>query len=177
MNDARAFRAKYARLEFERRFLVDAVPKDVADARLIEDGYIAGTRLRLRRVLTFEGHALEMKLTQKLDVAGDPAADCALPAARSQWVTNTYLTTAEYASLSPAVTHRGLKRRHRGRLGVYSVAFDQWVAPRSDLIVAEVEFEDERSAAGFAPPRHWGIEVTAERGYDGAALCGIETSR
>jgi CYTH domain-containing protein len=177
MNDARAFRAKYARLEIERRFVLDAVPRGAAEIRLIEDGYIAGTRLRLRRALTPEGHALEMKLTQKLDVAGGTAAGDAPPAARIQWVTNIYLSAAEYASLLPAVTHRGLKRRHRGRIGVHAVAFDQWMAPRNDLIVAEVEFEDERSASEFVPPRHWGSEVTGERGYDGAELCGIGASR
>ncbi|MFE4461994.1 hypothetical protein ACFROC_31980, partial [Nocardia tengchongensis] len=41
---------KYAKIESERRFLLTEMPTQASDPRLIEDRYIVGTRLRLRRV-------------------------------------------------------------------------------------------------------------------------------
>jgi hypothetical protein len=56
---------KYARLEVERRFLLDALP-DLAGARVlrITDRYVHGTRLRLRVV--HEGDSVLRKLGQKV---------------------------------------------------------------------------------------------------------------
>ena len=48
---------KYAQVERERRYLVRAVPDGVRYVDEIEDAYIEGTRLRLRRV-TSQGEVM-----------------------------------------------------------------------------------------------------------------------
>lgn len=68
---------KYARLELERRFLVDKPPASVSrrDGWLIVDRYITGTELRLRRMEPFGvGETLyepvgRLKLAQKKTLA------------------------------------------------------------------------------------------------------------
>ena len=63
---------KYARSEFERRFLLEARPDDPAvRAVAIEDRYVVGTRIRLRRmsILAAGAEVAEadiFKLTQKV---------------------------------------------------------------------------------------------------------------
>jgi hypothetical protein len=65
---------KYARVERERRFLLDSPPPlPSAASRRITDRYLPGTRLRLRRVEYLDSGACELKLTQKLP-AGRPGA-------------------------------------------------------------------------------------------------------
>jgi hypothetical protein len=59
---------KYARPERERRWLVAKLP-DMSlaiDARLINDRYLFGTRLRLRCVTPLAGGAPKYKLGQKV---------------------------------------------------------------------------------------------------------------
>ena len=68
--DAPAGKAgKYARVERERRFLLPVVPSGEPVRRvLIEDRYVRGTRLRIRRMTdldTAEG-AVTYKFTQKI---------------------------------------------------------------------------------------------------------------
>ncbi len=62
-----AFESKYARIEYERRFLVECFPteaKAVAVRRIV-DRYIAGTRLRLRHIIGADGNEV-YKFTQKI---------------------------------------------------------------------------------------------------------------
>ena len=66
--DTEARDPKYARVEFERRWLVDASarpPLDGLSFTLIEDRYIEGTRLRLRRMA--RGARTVLKLTKKYE--------------------------------------------------------------------------------------------------------------
>jgi len=67
---------KYAHIERERRWLVrtGATPEDAATRCIrIEDRYIDGTRLRLRRMTDLASGASALKLTRKYDSA-DPLA-------------------------------------------------------------------------------------------------------
>lgn len=89
---------KYAHVERERRFLLaEAALSAVTVTRMINDRYLVGTRLRLRRAERSDG-GCELKLTQKVPVAR--------PGAVQGLITNTYLSSAEYdllASLPAAV--------------------------------------------------------------------------
>ena len=64
-------RWKYANPEIERRFLLPHRPRNLSlsDSKVIEDKYIEGTRLRLRKTLRNEKH--EYKLTKKLPIETD----------------------------------------------------------------------------------------------------------
>ena len=85
---------KYARAEIERRFLLAGVPEgeEVLAVRRIDDRYLDGTRLRLRRMAEVGGPT-ELKLTQKL-----PGARRSI--GRQGALTTIYLSEAEYAALA-----------------------------------------------------------------------------
>lgn len=59
--------SNYARIEWERRFLLDHFPSEASATRIrrISDRYIEGTALRLRQQSDGEGQVV-FKLTQKL---------------------------------------------------------------------------------------------------------------
>ncbi|MGA9473869.1 MAG: hypothetical protein WBV36_15490 [Terriglobales bacterium] len=86
-------RHKYARVEWERRFLLDRLPPqaNVTRVRRIADRYIDGTNLRLRQQRD-DGNEAAFKLTQKLptDATG----------ARQGLITTMYLTEAEFQLLA-----------------------------------------------------------------------------
>src|SRR5438128_2554880 len=66
---------KYSCTEFERRFVVRAVPANIVAGSYgwrILDRYIPGTRLRLRRMESLVGDQIQRKLTQKFSEATEP---------------------------------------------------------------------------------------------------------
>jgi|SRR5579872_3106263 len=66
--------SRFARPEWERRFLLHRFPEHASVTRVqqIADRYIVGTRLRLRRINSSHG-GVGFKLTQKLDHGADGA--------------------------------------------------------------------------------------------------------
>ena len=95
-------RGRYARSEREARFLLAAVPPDAGAPRHIEDIYLIGTTLRVRRVT--DGETTVCKLTQKVRTAAGEPPDVAL--------TNVYLTEDEYRLLS-SLPGRPLRKTRR----------------------------------------------------------------
>jgi hypothetical protein len=79
--------SRYARVEIERRFLLAGVPEgaDVLAVTEIDDRYLDGTRVRLRRMAQVGG-ATQLKLTQKV-----PGPDAG---ARQGALTTIYLSDA-----------------------------------------------------------------------------------
>ena len=84
---------KYARIEWERRFLLDRFARDAAVTRVryIKDRYIEGTTLRLRQQSDNDGPTV-FKLTQKLRDNGDGA--------RQGLITSMDLTNVEFGEIS-----------------------------------------------------------------------------
>jgi hypothetical protein len=156
---------KYARIERERRFLLSAVPAGQPVARvLIEDRYLRGTRLRLRRMTDLEAAegAVTYKLTQKIPTpAGGPGL-----------ITTLYLSSAEYDALVglPADTLTKIRSSHPP-LGV-----DTFEGPLSGLILAEAEFENAREEAAFRPPTDAVADVTADVRFTGGNLVALSTN-
>src|SRR3974390_2611150 len=120
---------KYARVEWERSFLLDSFPRRavVTRVRLIEDRYIEGTTLRLRRQRDDDGQTV-FKLTQKL-------ADTAV-GARQGLVTSMYLTATEFAVLANLPARVLIKSRH----SVPPFGIDVFDGVLSGLVLAEAEF-------------------------------------
>lgn len=149
---------KYAHWVAERRFLVDPAslpPLDAAGARLIEDLYIDGGRLRLREITHPDGER-EFKLGKKY-AADDPLIGP---------MTNLYLSAEEHAVLSVLPGQRIVKRRHK--LGAFVI--DVFEGPLAGLITAECE-ADNRMAAMAVDIPHWCVrEVTSEPAYTGWRL-------
>ena len=152
---------KYARIERERRFLVDALPtiEPSADKR-ITDLYLDGTRLRLRLSVATDGTAIR-KLTQKI-----PAPAGGVPGAQG-WITNTYLSEEEYDRFA-TLPGRWLRKR---RLSIGELGVDVFDGPLAGLILAEAEFADDASMLAFVPPAWCGREVTADPAFTGGELC------
>ncbi len=159
--------SKYSRIERERRFLLTElpVPRNSAHTQ-IWDNYLAGTRLRLRKMRAPERDEYTLKLTQKHLLAADDFSRCR--------ITNTYLTADEYNHLAPTFAGREIRKNRypfefEGRK--YSVDF--FLGPLWGLILAEVEFATDEEMDAFAPPSFAAREVTAEEAFTGGRLCAL----
>ncbi|MGY4642767.1 hypothetical protein [Cellulomonas sp. URHB0016] len=148
--------SKYARTERERRFVCAAPPPPdaVVRRRRIEDRYIDGTRLRLRRVEEVDGAGPAVhKLTQKLP--GDPWGE----------LTTMYVSEQEYTLLCALPAALLMKERWSAP----ALGYDMFRGPLEGLVLAEAEFEDDVTAASFVPPTGlW--EVTGDVRFTGGAL-------
>ncbi|GCE01986.1 hypothetical protein [Embleya hyalina] len=155
---------KYAHVERERRFLlaVPPAPSAVTDTRTIDDRYLVGTRLRLRRVEWPDG-GREFKLTQKVPVVR--------PGAVQGLITNTCLSSAEYDLLA-SLPARVLSET---RFGLPPLGVDVFDGPLRGLVLAEAEFTDDEEARSFVPPPECVAEVTDDSRFTGGRL--VETSR
>ena len=160
--DAPAGKAeKYARRERERRFLLAAMPAEGSVGRvLIEDRYLLGTRLRLRRMTDLgpadEPGQVTYKLTQKVPT----------PDGKPGLITTLYLSAAEYEAV--AIVPAGTLRKVRTSIPPFGV--DEFEGPLAGLILAEAEFETDDDEAAFQPPMEPVAEVTADERFTGGRL-------
>jgi CYTH domain-containing protein len=151
---------KYSLLEIERRWLVDLARVDLSAApyREIEDLYVAGSRLRLRKISGAE------EVTFKLAKKYGKRTPLAEP------ITNLYLTEGEYRLLSSLPGTRTRRRRYSLEGG----SLDVYVAPHAEVAVFEIEFDDERAAREFVPPAFVTREITNEPALSGVSLASHE---
>ncbi len=122
----------------------------------IEDRYIDGNRLRLRRMTDEASGALALKLTKKYD-----AVD---PAARS--IVTAYLTEAEFAVFAALPAAAVMKRRY----AVGGFSLDVFAGALTGLELAEIEADSAAALAAIVPPRWFGREVSLDPRYTGGAL-------
>lgn len=154
---------KYALLEIERRWNVhlDRVgPLEQFPAQEIEDLYVEGTRLRLRRMTQADGGAV-YKFCKKYGTAGTIAEP----------ITNLYLKTIEWEVLRHLPGKVVRKRRYalrEGALDVYDL---------SGTAIFSVEFKSEADAEAYLPPEFAKEEVTLNPAYSGSALAAQQGSR
>jgi CYTH domain-containing protein len=158
-------RGRYARAERERRFLVrDSAPAGEAP-RLIEDRYLEGLRLRLRRV-TADGRAVH-KLTQKVRVdEGDPS---------EVLLTNVYLSVVEYDRLLLLPGQDVVKTRTVVPAGGLAFALDEFHGRLQGLRLAEVEVPD--LAAPVDLPEWLASEVTRDDRFSGGRLAATDEAQ
>ncbi|MBG9388596.1 NUDIX domain-containing protein [Caenimonas aquaedulcis] len=149
--------SRYARHEIERRWLVDpAAAASLAHgpARTIDDLYLTGTRMRLRKVTSKED-APVFKFARKEPVPGSPYPS----------ITNFYLSAQEYEVLARLGGCRVTKQRYR----VAGGALDIYGAGRAPAVF-ETEFDSLESAAQFVAPSFVGEEITGDDAFSGASL-------
>lgn len=152
---------EYAQPERERRFLVRYQPDPAQAGRLIEDSYILGTTLRLRRVTV--GTETTLKLTQKVRVHPDSPAEVAL--------TNMYLTEPEYGLLAQLPARQVHKTRRACVAEGTRFAVDEFHGPLTGLVMAEVEVG---SLDAALPRPDWlGAEVTHDDRFSGGSLAAL----
>ncbi len=156
---------KYARYEFERRFLVGRLPPglDAAPGWRILDRYLSGTRLRLRRMEPLNDGQPVLKLGQKQT---PDAAD-----ATTAVITTIYLSQAEYDALSVVAGDELAKIRRRVDDRGRSWTIDVFAGPLDGLVLAEVEYPDAEAMAAHTELPEWAArEVTADPSLTGAVL-------
>lgn len=160
---------RYARPEYERRFLLDAIPTDAADPRHITDRFLTGTRLRLRTVHDgATGEVLETKLGHK--VRPDPAD------ATTVLCTSLYLEPGEVEALLALEAVEVAKTRHRWSHDGHPIAVDSYDGHLAGLVVAELNFADPEQLAGYEPPPPLGPEITGVEALTGPNLARVTGS-
>lgn len=149
----------YARIERERRFLLDGFPSDanVVQMRRITDRYIEGTRLRLRQQ-TDEGGATIYKLTQKVPGRGSGA--------QQGLITNMYLTAEEFHIVAQLAARQLSKTRY----SVPPFGIDTFEGSLEGLVLAEVEFESGQEAEALTLPSFLAREVSDDARFTGGEL-------
>jgi CYTH domain-containing protein len=154
-------RARYAKPEYERRFLLDELPEGLLSSTRIRDRYLRDTRLRLRRVETTAGELIELKLGHKRrPEAGD---------ARVILHTSLFLDETEFEILRGLPGYDLIKTRYRLDQQL-DWAVDRHESPHADLVVLEVNFRDLAEAEVFEPPVWASREVTQDEAYTGGEL-------
>jgi len=129
---------------------------DPAAARLIEDRYLPGTGLRLRRVTAPDGSVVH-KLGKKY-----PGTSLS-----SRPMTNIYLDAVEYAALAALPAALLVKRRHDVGGGF---AIDVFEGALAGLMLAEISADDGAELAAIVLPSWCSVEVTEDVAYAGGTL-------
>jgi len=156
---------KYARLEYERRFLVRDIPDLSGIAfRLIEDLYLDGTWLRLRKITCHERDT-QYKLCKKYPGTGsDPLA-----------IVNIYLTSQEYDVFS-ALTGKGIRKR-RYNMASSALCLDVFEGQLAGLVLCEIEAESAVLLEAHTLP-HWiGRDVSSDPFFIGGNLASIDAAQ
>ena len=149
---------KYARPERERRFLTCATVPVGDTGRLIEDRYLDGMRLRLRRV-TRQGTSVH-KLTQKVRTEESEPSEVL--------ITNMYLSEAEYARLLVLPGRPVVKTRSVVAFTSRHFVVDEFHGRLQGLRLAEVEVQDLAELLDL--PEWLGAEVTHDDRFSGGRL-------
>ncbi len=155
---------KYLAIEHERRWLCDAVPRDlVARTEAITDLYVTGTQIRLREARPSDGGPPMLRLTRKADI--DP---------RTRLITSIYLPENELAVLAASlagVPIRKLRHRLQSNIPGVKMHVDEFQAAHAGLFLAEAEFESADALGAFtALPFAVLREVTSDLRYTGGML-------
>ncbi len=146
-------------IEIERKFLVEEVPDWLGECppELVEQGYLAlaeEVEVRLRR-LDGERTLLTVKRG-----GGMSRQEVEVPIAAEAFEELWPLTEGM----------RVAKRRYRRDVGAGTLEIDVYEDTLEGMMVMEIEFDDENSAADFDPPEWAGKEVTGDKRYANQTL-------
>src|SRR5882672_12165736 len=160
--------SKYARLERERRYLLQDLPAGLtrADPHLqITDNYITGTRLRLRKVRDPRSNKWTVKFTQKFAPnPGDFSRTI---------ITNVYLNALEAETLAVFDANEIRKNRYPFEFEAREFSVDMFLGDLFGLVMAEVSFETDEDLDNFSRPSFAIAEVTNNELFTGGRLCEL----
>jgi CYTH domain-containing protein len=158
--------SKYARVERERRYLLQDLPEGLTRAShhlQITDNYITGTRLRLRKVRDPQTNRWTVKFTQKFAPRLEDLS--------RTLITNSYLNASEYEVLSVFEANEIRKNRYSFEFEGRKFSVDMFLGDLLGLVLAEVSFETDEELDNFAPPPFALAEVTNNKTFTGGRLC------
>src|SRR5688572_12599428 len=157
--------SKYARVERERRYLLQDLPEGLtrSDPHVqITDNYITGTRLRLRKVREPRTNKWTVKLTQKF--APDPKDFS------RTIITNIYLNALEAETLGISDANEIRKNRYPFDFEGRKWSVDMFLGDLFGLVLAEVSFETDEELDNFPNPPFAVADVTNIELFTGGRL-------
>lgn len=160
--------SKYARLERERRYLLQDLPEGLTRASphvQITDNYITGTRLRLRKVRDPQTNKWTVKFTQKF--APNPADFS------RTIITNIYLSALETETLAISDANEIRKNRYWFEFAGRKFSVDMFLGDLFGLVLAEVSFETDEELDNYPRPPFAIADVTNDELFTGGKLCGL----
>jgi len=163
--------SKYARVERERRYLLQDLPEGLtrADPHLqITDNYITGTRLRLRKVREPRTNKWTVKFTQKFAPNPDDLSRTI--------ITNTYLNALEAETLSVFNTNEIRKNRYYFDFEGRRFSVDMFLGDLFGLVMAEVGFETDEELDNYRQPPFALADVTNIPLFSGGKLSELTFS-
>src|SRR5215471_6183241 len=160
--------SKYARIERERRYLLQDLPEGVsrADEHVqITDNYLTGTRLRIRKVREPKTNKWTVKFTQKFPQ--DPKD------LSRTIITNIYLTALEADTLSVFEANEIRKNRYYFDFAGRRFSVDIFLGELLGLVLAETSFETDEEMREFKTPSFALADVTNNELFTGGRLCHL----
>jgi CYTH domain-containing protein len=160
--------SKYARVERERRYLLQDLPEGLTRASphvQITDNYLTGTRLRIRKVRDPQTNKWTVKLTQKF--VPDPEDFS------RAIITNMYLNALEAETLNVFSTNEIRKNRYRFELAGQKFSVDMFLGDLFGLVLAEVSFKTDAELDSFSRPPFAIADVTGSELFTGGKLCEL----
>src|SRR5882672_1113167 len=160
--------SKYARLERERRYLLQDLPEGLTRASphvQITDNYITGTRLRLRKVRDPLTNKWTVKFTQKFAVNSKDLS--------RTLITSTYLDAQEAEILSVFEANEIRKNRYPFEYEGRKFGIDMFLGGLFGLVLAEVSFDTDAELESFSKPQFALVEVTNNELFSAGKLCEL----
>src|SRR6267378_1992659 len=160
--------SKYARVERERRYLLQDLPEGLTRATphvQITDNYITGTRLRLRKVRDPLTNKWTVKFTQKFAINSKDLS--------RTLITNTYLNAQEAEILSVFEANEIRKNRYPFEYEGRNFGIDMFLGDLFGLVLAEVGFDSDEELESFPQPQFALVEVTNNELFSGGKLCEL----
>jgi len=160
--------SKYARIERERRYLLQDLPEGLArnDPHVqITDNYITGTRLRIRKVRDPGTNKWTVKFTQKFPIQPNDLS--------RTLITNTYLNAIEAETLSVFNSNEIRKNRYYFNYDGKKFSVDMFLGDLFGLVLAEVSFETDEELINFPKPDFALAEVTNQEAFSGGRLAEL----
>ncbi|HEY6804885.1 MAG TPA: hypothetical protein VI306_15025 [Pyrinomonadaceae bacterium] len=160
--------SKYARVERERRYLLQNLPEGLSradDHVQITDNYLTSTRLRIRKVREPRTNKWVVKFTQKF--APEPAD------LSRTLITNTYLNATEAEVLSVFDSNEIRKNRYYFDYEGRRFNVDMFLGDLFGLVLAEVSFDSDEEMDQYPKPPFALADVTNNEVFSGGKLCEL----
>src|ERR1041385_8413250 len=157
--------SKYARIERERRYLLQDLPADLTRASphvQITDNYITGTRLRIRKVREPLTNKWTVKFTQKY--SPNP------PDFSRTVITNIYLNALEAETLAMFDANEIRKNRYAFEYDGKAFSIDMFLGDLFGLVLAEVSFQSDDELDNYPMPSFALADVTKNEMFTGGRL-------
>jgi CYTH domain-containing protein len=161
--------SKYARLERERRYLLQDLPEGLNRAEhhlQITDNYLTGTRLRIRKVRDPRTNKWTVKFTQKFAPNPDDLSRTI--------ITNIYLNAMEAETLAIFEANEIRKNRYPFEFQGRKFSIDMFLGDLFGLVLAEVSFETDEELDRFPRPPFAIADVTNIELFTGGRLCYLK---